>query len=87
MLVIGAMTRPLSTGKKSVNLASPGPRTSRIRRDPPPKLNEIVVRERDERDRWVVVVGILTFALAIFVIVLAFSNYAGWSPRDYTVQM
>ena len=85
MLVTGAMTRPHPTGKKSVNLATPGPRVSRIRRDPPPIVKEKVVDPK-ERDRWAVVVGVLTFALAIFVIIFAFGSYSGWSPRQYTVE-
>ena len=83
----GAMASPLQTGKKSVNLASPGARVSRIRRDPPPVVKEIVVRDPKERDRRDVIVGVLAFALAIFVIILAFGSYSGWSPRQYTVEM
>ena len=85
------MTRPLPTAKPSVdlasNLASPGPRVSRIRRDPPPVVKKQVVLDPEERDQWTVVVGILTFALTIFVIDIAFGIYAGWSPSQYTVEM
>jgi hypothetical protein len=81
-----AMARPLQTGKKSVNLASSGVRVSRIRRDPPPVVKEKVVDPK-ERDRQDVVVGILAFALAMFVIILAFSSYSGWSPRQYTIEL
>ena len=81
------MTRPLSTGKKSVTLTSPEGRVSKIRRDPPPAVKELVVRDRDERDTWMVVIGIVTFALALFIIILAFASYSGWSPRQYTVQV
>ena len=81
------MASPLKTGKQSVNLTSPGTRPSRIRRDPPPVVKEIVIRERNERDQWAVTVGVLTFALAIVVIILAFAAYSGWTPRQYTVQM
>ena len=81
------MASPLQTGKKSVNLAAPAAPGSRIRRDPPPKVKEIVIRDRDEHNRRNAVIGIMTFALAIFVILLAFSHYAGWSPRQYTVEM
>ena len=81
------MARPLSTEKKSVNLAPPGARVSRIRRDPPRQVKEIVVRERHESDRRDAVVGILTFALAIFVIILAFGSYSGWSLSQYTVEV
>ncbi len=81
------MTRPLSTGKKSDNLASSGARVSKIRRDPPPVVKEIVIRDRDESNRRNVAIGIVTFALAIFVILLAFASYSGWSPRQHTVHM
>jgi len=81
------MARPLQTGKQSVNLAAPGVRPSRIRRDPPPVVKEKVALPPDERDRQDVVIGITAFALAIFVIMLAFAVYSGWTPRQYTVQM
>jgi hypothetical protein len=81
------MTRPLPTGKQSVNLATPAPRVSRIRRDPPPKVKEKEVRHPDVVDRRDVVIGVLAFALAIFVILLAFASYSGWSPSQYTVHV
>lgn len=81
------MASPLKTGKKSVNLASQGPRVSKIRRDPPPAVKELVVRDPEERDQWEVIVGVLTFALAIFVIIFAFASYSGWSPTQYTVRI
>jgi len=80
-----ALSHP--TGKQSVNLASPRLRESRIRRDPPPVVKAKVVLDPDEREQWAVVVGILTFALAIFVIILAFGSYSSWSPSQYTVEM
>ena len=79
------MASPLQTGKKSVDLAPSGPRVSRIRRDPPPAVKELVVRDPNERDTRMVVIGIVTFALALFVILVAFASYIGWSPRQYTV--
>lgn len=81
------MARPIRTGKQSVNLVAPGARTSRIRRDPPPAVEEVIVRVPEERDRQDMIVGIAAFALAIFVIMLAFAAWSGWSPRAYTVQM
>ena len=84
------MASPLQTGKKSVNLApsgAPGPRVSKIRRDPPPAVKELAVRDPDERDQRDVVIGVLAFALAIFVILLSVAAYSGWSPRAYVVQM
>lgn len=90
-----SMASPHPTGKQSVNLASSrapnatssGPRVSRIRRDPPPAAKEKVVLDPEERDQWSVVVGVLTFALAIFAITLAFGSYSGWTPREYTVEI
>jgi fatty acid desaturase len=81
------MTRPLSSAKQTVDLASTGPRVSKIRRDPPPKLKEIEIRDPKERDRSDVIVGVIVFALALFVIVLAAASYAGWSPAQYTVEL
>jgi len=81
------MTRPLPTGKQSVKLAPDGARGSRIRRDPPPTAKAKLVVDPNERDQWTVVIGVLTFALALFVIVLAFGSYAGWSPQQYTVEI
>ncbi len=81
------MANPLQTGKQSVNLGAPGAGASRIRRDPPPVVKAKVGLDPDEREQWAVVVGILTFALAIFVIIIAFGSYSGWSPSQYTVQM
>ena len=81
------MTRPLSTGKQSVNLASGEVRVSKIRRDPPPVVKEKLVVIPDERDRRDVIIDVLAFALAIFVIILAFSSYSGFSPREHIVQM
>ena len=80
------MALPNPTGKQSVNLATPGPRVSRIRRDPPPVVKEKFV-DPEESDQWAVVVGVLTFALAIFVIVVAFGSYFGWSPQGYSVEV
>ena len=79
------MARPTPTGKQSVNLAARAPRVSRIRRDPPPVVKEKVVYP-DVVDRRDVVIGVLAFALAVFVIIFAFGSYSGWSPREYTVE-
>lgn len=80
------MARPLASGKKSIDLASSGPRVSRIRRDPPPKVVEKEV-DPDVVDRRDVVIGVLAFALSIAVIILAFGSWSGWSPREYTIEM
>ena len=81
------MASPLKSAKKSVDLASQTPRVSKIRRDPPPRVKQVEVRDPRELERRDAVIGVLVFALAIFVIILAFGSYWGWSPRDYTVQM
>lgn len=81
------MASPLKSAKKSVDLASQAPRVSKIRRDPPPRVKQVEVRDPRELERRDAVIGVLVFALAIFVIILAFGSYWGWSPRDYTVQM
>jgi hypothetical protein len=81
------MAAPLQTGKQSVDLAASGARASRIRRDPPPVVKEIVVPDRDGRDARIVVIGILAFALALLIIMIGLSSVMGWSPRQYTVQV
>lgn len=81
------MASPLKTGKKSVDLAAPSAPGSRIRRDPPPAVKELVVRDPHERDTRMVVIGVVTFALALFVILIGFSNAYGWSPSQYTIQI
>lgn len=79
------MSRALKPGKQAVELAEPEVRVSRIRRDPPPKVKEKLVYP-DVVDRRDVAIGILSFALAICVIILAVGKYSGWSPSDYTVE-
>ena len=81
------MAQPLQTAKQSVDLASAGPRVSRIRRDPPAAVKEIPFRDREESDRSDVLVGILAFALAIFAVIVAFGVYSGWSPREYSIEV
>lgn len=81
------MTNRLNKGKQSVNLATTGGITSRIRRDPPPVVKQIIIRDRDERDRRTVVFGVVTFALALLVIAIGFSSAIGWSPRQYNVRL
>ena len=81
------MASPLQPAKPSVDLAQSGVRVSRIRRDPPPPVKEITVRDANDRDAWIVVIGVATFALALFVITLGVSAAAGWSPRDYTIRI
>ena len=78
------MASPLPTAKQTVNLAAPVSRGSRIRRDPPPKVKEISIADRNERDRRNVLFGIVMSAAAVIAILVGFSSYTGWSPRDYT---
>ena len=80
------MASPLQTGKKTVDLGSPGPRVSRIRRDPPPKVKVKEV-DLDEVDRQDAIVGVIAFALAIFVIIMAFGAWSGWSPSQHEVHL
>ena len=78
------MASSLKTGKQSVNLAAGGVRVSRIRRDPPAKVKEVSIRERDERDTRTVVIGILLVTAILLVIAAGVGNAVGWSPRQYT---
>ena len=80
------MAAPLKSGKQSVKLGA-AVRVSRIRRDPPPIAKKIVERDADERDARVVAIGVVAFALAIFVIIIGFSSYYGASPSDYTIEV
>jgi hypothetical protein len=81
------MTAPLRAGKQSVNLGSSEVRVSRIRRDPPPVVKQLEVRDPKELERRDVIIGVIVFALAIFVILMAFGAFSGWSPREYTVEV
>lgn len=85
---MAVMARPLHSGKSSVNLAAPPVRASRIRRDPPPPPPKIVTAaEVREREAWNIVIGVIAIGLALFVILLAFNNYAGWSPSQYSIEI
>ena len=87
------MASPLPTGKQTVSLASAGlsgsksVRGSKIRRDPPPVAKELVVPDPDQRDARTVIIGILTFTLALLVIAIGVSSFIGWSPRDYVAHL
>ena len=80
------MSRQWEPRKQTVEL-QPEARPSRIRREPAPAVKQTVVPERDERDRSVVVIGVITFALALCVIAVGFSGYVGWSPSQYSVTL
>ena len=87
------MASPLASGKQTVSLASAGlsgsksVRGSKIRRDPPPLAKDIAVPDPDQRDARTVILGILTFTLALFVILIGVASYNGWSPRDYVAHL
>ena len=84
------MASPLPTRKQSVDLgSSPGPRVSRIRRDPPPAVKPKALRHPDVVSRSSVVIGVVAFAVAIVVILIAFSNFSGasWSLKNYTIRL
>lgn len=73
-------------GKQTVDLAKPGTRGSRIRRDPPPPPpRKVTPGELRSQEARVIVIGLLTFGLAIAVLLVHFGNWAGWSPADYTI--
>ena len=80
------MASPLQSGKKSVNLASPV-RASRIRRDPPPVVKKVELRDPEEIEARTVLIGVVSFALAIVVIVIGISSNYGWSPADYNIEL
>ena len=81
------MASPLQSRKKSVDMAAPVLRVSRIRRDPPPPAKEVTAAELRERDSRDIVIGIITFALALFVILIGFNKGPGWSPSQYTIHI
>ena len=84
------MASPLPTAKQSVSLTSVGVSGSKsisgskIRRDPPPVATELAVSDPDKRDARTVIIGILSFTLALTIILVALASYSGWSPRQYT---
>jgi len=80
------MAAPLRTAKQSVNLTAPV-RVSRIRRDPPPPVKKVDIRTRNERDTRNGIIGVVAFAVAIAIILVAVGSYAGWSPSQYTVRL
>ena len=80
------MAAPLKTGKQSVKLVAPV-RASRIRRDPPPVVKKVVIKDPEERDTQMVVIGVVGFALALLIITIGLSSAWGWSPSQYTVRL
>jgi len=81
------MASPLKTAKASVALGSvtgsqrvPG---SRIRREPAERVKKLEVKDPNADDRRMAIIGIISFALAMFVIVVGFAAMGGWTPRQY----
>jgi hypothetical protein len=73
------MSKQWKPGKHTVELNGPV-RGSRIRRDPPPTPEKVVDPAKvqwssDEREIWYAIIGILAFALAIDIIIVAISVY------------
>ena len=80
------MASPLQTGKKSVKLTPPVP-GSRSRRDPPPVVKKVELRDPEEIEARTVLIGVVSFALAIVIIVIGISSNYGWSPADYNIEL
>jgi len=81
------MASPLQPGKKSVDLGARAAPGSRIRRAPPPPAKPAVVADPEERDARIVVVGVVSFALALAAIIIGWSSSSGWSLSDYTIEV
>lgn len=81
------MASPLQAGKQSVDLKAPAVRVSRIRRDPPPVVKEVDPADLEEREAWAVVIGVISFALALAVIIVGLGGVGGWSPSEYNVHL
>ena len=87
MFYAKGMARPLPTAKQSVNLAAPVARASRIRRDPPPVVKEVPLRDPVEYERRMVVIGIGVFTAALIAILIGFSSIGTWSPRQHVIHL
>ena len=72
--------------KKSVDMAAPVARVSRIRRDPPPAARMVSAAEVKDRETLALVVGVAAIALALFAILIGIGN-ANWSPSQYTIRI
>ena len=77
------MASPLNNAKKKVDLATAGPRVSRIRRNPPPPPKKEPIIAREDRERISATLGVFAIALALAAVIAGVGIYAGWSPRDY----
>ena len=68
------MSKIFKPGRNAVELDSPRP--SRIRREPPGRVPDKTVRAYPtEREQWMVAIGVVLFALAFEIIIVAFSDY------------
>ena len=68
------MSRHFRPRKKTVEI-QPAARVSRIRRDPPAQVEHKGVNPYpSEREVWIVVIGVILFALAISLITIGFSQ-------------
>jgi hypothetical protein len=71
------MANPIKPGKQTVQLdpTESSARVSRIRRDPPPQaIKPPVSSERRERESRMVAIGIVSFAIALAIIIVGFSD-------------
>lgn len=74
------MSRIRKPSKATVELGQAEARPSRIRREPPPQektasASKLQWAESGEREIWLAIAGIVAFALAINVIILAISAH------------
>jgi hypothetical protein len=71
------MSKTAATRKPTVGLTPDSPKPSRIRREPPPpeKPKQLRTYVSSEREQWIVVIGVILFALAIMVITFGVSDY------------
>ena len=81
------MASPLKTAKQAVDLAAPVVRVSRIRRDPPPPVKLVTAAEIRDREERNMAIGITALTLAALVLLIAFTNAAGWSPSQYVIHI
>ena len=70
------MSNEPTAKRKTVELGTAGTQRRSIRREPPapPPQQRILTPHPTERETWTVVIGIALFGLAIFVIILGFSD-------------
>ena len=71
------MSKQWTPRKTIVELDAAAPRPSRIRREPPPPppTPKALRLQPGENEAWVVTIGVMLFALAIFIITVGVSEY------------